>query len=233
MKKRIKIIISIIFTAPLLATGVPVMTTIAHAETEASNTTASNTESTDTQTDQKTMLERLAEHKAEFKTKLTDTQQTRIKNRCKQAQNGGINSLGGRIKGIETSRNEVHTNLLNRLNKLVEKLKAKSIDTAKLESEIAVLKTKIDTFKTNLAAYKQEIADLKSMDCASDPTAFKAALEAARSSRQKLWQEAIDIRKYINDTIKPTLKDIRSQLEAKEKTESQDSSSNTTTEGNQ
>jgi chromosome segregation ATPase len=231
MKTRLKLLLSILMAVPLLGL---VAQGIVNAEGgSSSNNTSTNTPTNTTtepgsSTEQQDMLKRLAEHKTELKTKLTTLEQTRIKDRCKQAQGGGINSLDGRIKGVETSRNEVHKNLLDRLTSLVEKLKAKGVDTTKLESEIAVLKTKIDTFKADLATYKQDIADLKAMDCSTDPTAFKAELLVARTQRDKLKADVTDIRKYVTDTIKPTLKEIHDQLEATEKTESQNSAQNTT-----
>src|SRR3989344_903410 len=235
MKTSIRIILSTILATPLLAVGVAPLVS---AETDSNNT--SNTSNTGTGStsdsreetenkEQKERNSRLEKRKTEFKVKLSDTEHTRIKSRCKQAQGGGIKSLDGRIKGIETSRERVHKNLVNRLNKLVDKLKAKNIDTTELESEITVLEAKIATFKADLATYKQDMVDLKAMDCAADPTAFKAALEAARADREKVHQDAKDIRSYVKDTIKPTLKEIRAQLEAEEKPET--STENNSTEG--
>lgn len=232
MKRFLRLLLTITVIAPILAISTTTLLTAKAAVQQTSNnTTSSNSEAeteNSTSNEDKDMSDRIAKRKAEFKEKLTTLQQTRIKNRCKQAQTGGIKSLSGRIKGIETSRNQVYSHLTDRLDKLVDKLKAKGVDTTKLESEIAELKTKIDTFKTDLATYKQEVGDLEGMDCSSDPTAFKASLETGRTGRQKLFQDGMDIRNYIRDTIKPTLKDIRSQIVAKDKT-----TSNNTTEGNQ
>lgn len=222
MKLRTNIFLSLFMATSLIAVGV---TPLVSAETGSNNTSNTSNTGSDSTTEnhnkeKSEQLERLEKHKTEFRIKLSDTEHARIKGRCKQAQGGGIKSLDGRTHGIETSRSKVHANLLNRLNKLVEKLKAKGVDTAELESEIAVLKTKIETFKTDLAVYKQDMADLKEMDCAADPDAFKAALEAARKSRLKVHQDVKDIRSYVKETIKPTLQEIRAQLEEKDKPES-------------
>ena len=69
------------------------------------------------------------------------------------------------------------------------------------------------------------------MDCASDPTSFKASLEKARSLREQVTKDAQEIKSYVNDTIKPTLKEIRAALEAKEKETT--TTTNSTTGGTQ
>ena len=232
--KRIRLLISLFLAVPALTIGT---TALVSAETGSSSNSGSttttkteDTSSTDSvKPDDKLLLQRLSERKAELKTKLTTAEQTRLKDKCKPAQTGGVSSLYGRIKGIETSRSEVYKNLTDRLTSLDEKLKAKNVDTTKLEAEIATLKTKIATFESDLAKYKQAVLDLKSMDCASDPTSFKASLEKARSLREQVNKDAQEIKTYVNDTIKPTLKEIRATLEAKEK----ETTTNSTTGGTQ
>lgn len=240
MKTRIRLFISLFLAVPALTLST---TALVSAENGSSSSGSGSTTTTTTKTedstsddtvkaDDKKLLERLAERKTELKTKLTTAEQTRLKEKCKPAQTGNVSSLYGRIKGIETSRSEVYKNLTNRLTSLTEKLKAKNVDTTKLEAEIATLKTKIATFEADLAKYKQAVLDLKSMDCATDPTAFKASLEKARTLREQVNKDAQEIKTYVNDTIKPTLKEIRAALEAKEK-EKESTSTNSTTGGTQ
>jgi hypothetical protein len=52
-------------------------------------------------------------------------------------------------------------------------------------------------------------------DCTADPTGFKASLESARTAREQLAKSAADIRAYIQQTIKPTLVEIRAQVAKK------------------
>ena len=220
MKRYIRLLVSMVFAMPLLAFAT---TALVNAESTATTNSSTTTTTTTTDTekpDDTGLLDRLAEHKATLKTKLTTVEQANIKAKCKVSQNGAVNSLSGRIKGIETSRNEVYNNLIDRLNSLVTKLKAKNVDTTKLDAEIVTLKTKIATFQADLAKYKQGVIDLKSMDCVTDPTAFKAALESTRTLHDQVAKDALDVKAYVNDTIKPTLKDIRTQLAATEKTSS-------------
>lgn len=231
MKTRIRLVLSILLASPILTLSTVMVKAESGSGSTNSGSSTSNTSSTDDdkdtetetevesepKTDSKKLLERLSTRKTELKTKLNTVEQERLKAKCKASQTGAVSSLSGRIKGIETSRGEVHTNLVSRLNKLVEKLKAKDVDTTKLEAEITELKAKIATFKADLAKYRQAVIDLKAMDCVSDPAAFKASLESARTLRETAAKDAAAIKTYVNDTIKPTLKGIRTALEAKEK----------------
>ena len=190
-----------------------------------SNTTAvvtspdNETETEIVKPDDVDLLRRLTDRKTSLKTKLTTAEQTRVKSKCVPSQTGSLKLLSGRIKGIETSRKETHKNLLSRLDKLIEKLKVKNVDTTALEAEIVVLKTKIATFDADLALYKQAITDLKSMDCVADPVSFKASLETSRTLKQTVAKDSETIKSYVTETIKPTLKIIQASLETAEKVE--------------
>ncbi|MDB5186458.1 MAG: hypothetical protein JWL85_981 [Candidatus Saccharibacteria bacterium] len=169
-----------------------------------------------TPSDLKSLDDRLQKRKGEFKIKVLAAEQTRIKQRCVGSQ-GNLRSLDGRIAGVETSRNKVYPGLVDRLTGVSTKLKDRGLDTAALDSEIAVLKTKIDVYKADLSAYKQAVSDVAAMDCATDPVAFKATLQTARTLQAKLKTSDKDVKAYVHNTIKPTLKVLRDQLEAKEK----------------
>src|SRR4030095_195914 len=97
-----------------------------------------------------------------------------------------------------------------------DKLEAKGVDTATYDAQVDELKTKIETFHTDLANYKQATDDLAEMDCASDPDAFKAALESARQLSKQVVEEGKAIKDFLNNTIKPTLQTIHKQLESTE-----------------
>lgn len=193
-----------------------------------SSSSANSSSTTTTKTDDKTtgenetesepktsLADRVSQFKSQFKMNLTKAQQTALKGKCKAAQ-GVLSSLSGRIKGIQTSRSEVYANITEHLASLQTKLQNNDVDTTELQGEIATLQTKINTYKTDLITYKQAVADLAALDCVSDPTAFKSTLEAARTAHDKVAKDVIDIRSYVNGTIKPTLVKIRQSLEANE-----------------
>lgn len=163
----------------------------------------------------KELSDRLLKRKDEIKPRLNTAEKTRLQSRCKNSQ-GLLSSLEGRIKGVETSRNEVYPHTVTRLTELSAKLKAKGADTTKLDADIKTLEGKIAEFKTNLADYKQSVADLSKMNCQQDPDSFKASLEKARALRQKLKDSGAEIKTFIKDTLKPDLAAIRATLSKEE-----------------
>jgi len=228
MIKRIRFIISMVFVVPIVALTSNALVSARQGDSGSeavSNTTAvvtspdNETETEIVKPDDVDLLRRLTDRKTSLKTKLTTAEQTRVKSKCVPSQTGSLKLLSGRIKGIETSRKETHKNLLSRLDKLIEKLKVKNVDTTALEAEIVVLKTKIATFDADLALYKQAITDLKSMDCVADPVSFKASLETSRTLKQTVAKDSETIKSYVTETIKPTLKIIQASLETAEKVE--------------
>lgn len=188
-----------------------------------STTTSSSSDDTDdnsnditeTETETHDMTERIDKFKASFKVRLGLAEAANIKAKCVAAQ-GVVGKIHTRFGNSVTKRTQAYTELQKNLDKLVEKLKAKNVDTASLEQQITELKSKITTYSTNLAAYKQALSDLKEINCKTDPTGFQAALLAARSARNTLVTDVLAIRTYLVDTIKPTLKTIKTQLEGKE-----------------
>lgn len=203
---KLKRLLLTAFSAVVLVPAVPAAVVFA---VEGENTTTSTTETTD----QKAALQqRIAERKTELKTRLTYAQKQLLKGKCKAAQ-GKLSSVGGRAKGIETSRSKVHSLVVKHLTDLSEKLQNKGADTTELDAAVVTLQEKITIFNDDLVIYKQAIADLEAMDCVTDPDGFKASLDTARATLDTLKQDANDIRTYVKDTIKPLLQTIRATLE--------------------
>ncbi len=212
MKSRLRYVIASIVATLVF---VPVVAFAVEDENQTSETTTTTTTSETKTEDAAALKDRLEKKKTELKIKLTNLEQEKIKTRCKAAQ-GVVTSLSEKVKNNGPNRTKAYTELVSRLTALIDRLKAKGVDVTELQQELAVLQTKIDTFNTDLAAYKQALSDLKNVDCSTDPTAFKAALEASRAARDKLIADAADIKAYVKDTIKPTLEKIRAELKAQE-----------------
>ena len=188
---------------------------------EGENTTDTSTKtSSETKPDNSTLEQRIQKHKDELKAKLTTLQEDRIKLKCKASQ-GVVKIVGDRVNSGYPVRANAYKELQNKLTDIIAKLKAANIDSATLEQEQATLTTMAQTVKDDVTAYKQELSDLNAMDCTADPTGFKAALETARATHDKLIKDTADLKTYVHDTIKPTLQQIRDQLKTKEDSSNQ------------
>jgi predicted nucleic acid-binding Zn-ribbon protein len=224
MKTRNKIMLGALLIAPLFTFSISAVPASAQEQGRGNSRVAQTTTTKPelTEEEKKALQERLTKRKAEMKVRLTAAEKQRLQTRCKNST-GKISELRGRIKGIETSRAQVYENLVNRLTKLSTRLQERGVDTTELDSQITELQEKIATFTTDLAAYKVAVGDLEDMDCAADAESFKASLEAARAAREKIKVDIADIKTYVNDTIKATLKEIRTALVKEDGSESTDS----------
>lgn len=166
-------------------------------------TATQQTEQTTTQTQETKLADRLKQRKEALKTKLTAAAETRLKAKCKAAQ-GKVAAVGTRANTSLDKRYDRYDSIVSKLNTLVDKLKARDADTAKLETLITQLEAKIETFKESGDTYRQSVTDLKDLDCVADPEAFKATLDITRSQRADLLKQATD--------IKALIKQIRDEL---------------------
>lgn len=220
MKTRISIIAASLLM-PLLLANVVLAEDNAQATSEPKTTLSQQETETNnkpqelTATQKAELKSRLDKRKADAKLRLTTVQEKRLQARCKNAQ-GLVMSVSGKSNGLETSRAKIHSNLLERLTKLEAKLTENEVNTDTLKAQTVELQAKITTFNTDFSAYKQAVSDLASIeDCTTDPTAFKASLDASRAALQKVRDDAAAIRNYVKDVIKPTLATIRAELDAK------------------
>lgn len=189
--KKIRIVISSLITGSMLI--VPVM---ARAAT---NPPATQTE---------TINERVTKYKKSLKTQPTVAEQAKLKANCKAAQVKG-RILTTQINQKVVARSAAYVAITKKIDDLVTELKASNVNTAELETQRDALQKLITTYGNDLKIYQENIADMNAIDCLTDPVGFKAALEAARTSQATVLKDIKGIRTYINDTIKPTLADIK------------------------
>lgn len=221
MKQPIRNIIgaglfALIFSAAPLVVAVST-TNESNTGTDTTTNTTTTAEDDKIETDPALVKARLEKLKTSLKIALTNAEQARLKQRCKAAQTIAA-KLNERFGTSVTTRTKAYENLVKHLTNIIAKLKAKGVDVSKLQQENVELQSKIATYKTDLASYKQALSDVKTIDCVADPAAFKAALQTARTAHDKLVNDAIAIKTYVKDTIKPTLEEIRKTLEAQEST---------------
>ncbi len=160
-----------------------------------------------------TRADRLQQYKDKLQDKLTVAQERRIQGACKAAQTI-TTKLAANIERVRANRKSAYDNVNSKLKEVVAKIRATDVDTTELDAAIVTLKSKMDAFMGAVDTYQTTVSDLSEMDCQADPSAFKAALESAKSQRVALVSSSQDIRLYVNNTIKPILKTIKDTLQA-------------------
>jgi hypothetical protein len=206
MKKRISYFIT---SASIALFGVltPVMVR-AQTDTVPPDTTVTTTTETETSTSRKSRIE---QYKLKLTAALTAAAKSRITERCVAAQ-AMVKGRTTANAAITTARERTYTKIVSDLEAVIAGAKAKEADTTTLEANLTALQAKITAFKSANTTYQQALSDLAALDCKADPTAFKAALESARTDQKAVFQAAADIRSYLHDTVKPTLKALKDSL---------------------
>lgn len=190
MKRRLAVVaVSGVLMAPTF--GLAAIAENATNTPTTTNTSAQTT--TETPKTETTLAQRLEARKTALKTKLDATTKKRIETKCKPAQ-ALVTAAQKKATTAGDNRVKIYGEISTKVDALITKLKTAGADTTELESLQTQLKTKITTFTTDAASYKQSLEDLAALDCVSDPTAFKATLETARTQRAQLAKDAADVR---------------------------------------
>ena len=166
-------------------------------------------------TESTTRTTRVEEYKKTLKEALTTAVKTRIMERCVAAQ-AIVKTKITNNSAITTARTAAYNEVVKDLQAIVTKAASATnpADTTTLQANITVLQTKITTFTTANTTYQQALTDLSVLDCKTDPTAFKAALEVARTDQLAVLTSAKDIRTYLTGTVKDTLKELKTKLDS-------------------
>jgi len=185
------------------------------SSTEAENETETENETTETTAQKQKRSERVEAYKKELKETLTNAIKTRIGERCVAAQ-GLTKKRVTANKTANTVRTSKFNEIVTKLEAVVTAYKAKNIDTSTLEANIVELKAKITSYSAADETYRQSLSDLTVLDCKTDPVAFKAALEKARTDQKAALTAAKAIRSYLTDTVKTTLKSLKTTSDQEE-----------------
>ena len=178
---------------------------------------------------------RIDDNKTALKTKLTETRSKKIIAKCKGSQ-VIVKGAATSAKAVTSNRGKAYSKIAEKVQEIIDKVKAKGIDTTALEAANKEAKLKADTLAASMKTYDQMLVDLQAMDCAADPAGFQATLEKARTQRDLIKTQANDLRTYISTTLKKALQDVKKQLEATEtstkpETENSTDDNSTTTTG--
>lgn len=140
--------------------------------------------------------------------------QERVENRCKAIANK-IDAQINRFTISKEKKEAQYKRIEGRIRERLEKAKSKGVDTSKLESDIAMLDTKIEKLKTDFDALIAKLNNVKQINCINQKQPFKSAVQLIREQLKIVRQDRQDILNFYKTTIKPDLKTMHDQLQAK------------------
>lgn len=124
-----------------------------------------------------------------------------------------------RINRYENSKKahmNVFSNMLDRLERAVERFETMDLDVTELKSHIAVLKGKIEKLYSDHESFIGELQTTEDFACGKSEGEFKAKLGEARKVAPKIKQDILDIREYYKTTVREDLLKLRVQIEGEE-----------------
>lgn len=158
------------------------------------------------------LKQRITNYKRNLQYEVRRNQEDKMKLRCDGVVTY-IETLNPRLVTLQKSRNKAYSEISTKLEELYKRLEAQAFETSKLKANLDELNSKLATFSADMKGYRQASKDMAQIDCRQDPVAFIAALETARTKHDALVVLVGDIREYVANTIKPTLLQVRAQIE--------------------
>ena len=207
------ILAAVVLCAPVIVIAEESTTTAVPTATSLEPTTTLENSSPEAKAEQREI--RIKEAKEKATNRISAAEEKKIAGLCKSAQSKII-KLQENAENILTNRQEKYKKTLNKLNELSIKLRTAGANTTELDASIVELESKTSEISETLTTYNTTLNDLSEMDCVSDPSGFKAALQSARTQRTENVQSSGSFKSYIKDTIKPILQSLKEQLNTTE-----------------
>ncbi len=164
------------------------------------------------QSQDRSLQQRITNYKKNLEREIKKAEEDRMKFRCEVAKTY-VSTLSTRLAATQKKRNKAYSKISTQLEELFLRLEAQAFETSKLKENLDVLYSKFSTFTSDMKGYKQAVDDMQQIDCKKDPKSFIAALNEAQVNHAKLVVLVNDIREYIANTVKPSLIQVREQIE--------------------
>lgn len=107
---------------------------------------------------------------------------------------------------------EIYNRVRNRIASLTEKLAASGIDVTKLNYQLVVFDQKLKKFSDDYAIYINKLKESQAYVCGRSEGVFKTKLKEAKTALAQVHKDAVDIRTYYAQTIKPEINRIRTLI---------------------
>lgn len=155
--------------------------------------------------------ERTSAAKAAFPQQLSDEQKQHIASRCKIAQER-LDAIAGRLDDRGSSLLQVYSMVDRNLAAIQKRLNAHQTDTSIIDIFLISYRRQSNDLSAALENYSHALGDVVSVDCVSDPTAFKSLLENARVKRKDLSDAILMVSNTVNNDMRSSFTSLREQL---------------------
>lgn len=119
------------------------------------------------------------------------------------------------INNVTINRENIYGNIERRLAAVQNRLSLQRLDTSAIDLSLASYRIEVSNFKNSADKYANILNDAISIDCKTNPSAFKSAILAARDARQYPVNAMERVRDVYNSTILNGFKILENQLSEK------------------
>lgn len=144
---------------------------------------------------------RIENARSTYPQQLSDDQKAILSTRCTTAQER-LRVIAGRLDEREAAIEDVYRLIDRQLAAIQKRLDVHEMDTSIIDLLLISYRRETNSLEEHLNDYKVALGDTISINCSSDPAAFKSLLESTRVSR-KNFTDAISA---ISDTLHTEMK---------------------------
>lgn len=123
-----------------------------------------------------------------------------------------IQNKEGNLEQTKEKHMSVYVNMVNRVQKFIDRFKAAGLNTTKIEGDLATLKDKIEEFRVAFANYSTKFGESKTAACGDTEGGLRGKLVDARAELKITHDIAADIREYMRTAILVDLKELKAQM---------------------
>lgn len=130
-------------------------------------------------------------------------------------------NISRKIANFENNRDHhlaSYTKTKDRMTALATKLESEGYDVAKLKADLALYDAKVTKFKDDYTLYFTALQQSQSFACGQSEGDFKTQLQVARTQLKVVHDDAVVIRTFWADVVKPDILALKAQ-KVTEKTE--------------
>lgn len=155
---------------------------------------------------------RVEARKAKYKTRLNNDEAAKLSGRCVGAQQKLV-GIGKKFGENDTPLRAKYDAYSARLEKIAQKAEARGIDTTDLKNNKDTFNKQYQAMIAAVNEFNVSISDLQSVDCRTNPTAFKATLESARAALAEVQTARSELAKLAKGPLQDSIKAIKTNLE--------------------
>lgn len=156
------------------------------------------------------LSDKIKKDSAQINEQRTENREQNMEQRCAAVQNR-IAERNSKFEENKSKHTAVYNNMTDRISKFITRLSGEDYDVSKIQADLTILKEKISKIEVNLAAQNSKLNETKEFACGHSEGDFKDKLTKTKTMMASIHQEAMDIRMFVQTTLRADIQSLRNQ----------------------